>query len=285
MAVLRFLRALAILAAGVLSGACGGKADSPSPFPAPPSAARRVVSLAPSHTELLFALGAGDAVVGVTRFCDRPPEAKTRTVVGDSRSLSLETLAALAPDLVVLNAEGVAAALGPMKDRVRTLSVSTDTLPQLLDAVGILGAAVGREERARALRAEMEGALEEGRRRNAARPPTRVLVVVQREPFFVAGGASYVDALLRAIGCANAAGDVPGAWPTLSAEALLLRAPDAIIDASFDRTGRDREWWAARFPTLPAAREGRVRALTDEAALRPGPGVAAALRALEESLR
>ena len=284
MVSLRFFRALAILAAGVLSGACGGKGDSPA-LPPPTGPAKRVVSLAPSHTELLFALGAGDAVVGVTRFCDRPPEARTRTVVGDATALSLETLAALDPDLVVLNAEAVAAALGPVRSKVRTLSVSTDTLPQLLDAVGVLGKAVGREERARTLRAEMEAALAEAKKRHAARPRTRVLVVVQRDPFFVAGGASYVNALLESIGCENAAGDLAASWPAISAEALLLRAPDYVIDASFDRGGKEREWWAGRFPTLPAAKEGRVRALADEAALRPGPGVAAALRALEETIR
>jgi iron complex transport system substrate-binding protein len=248
------------------------------------------VSLAPSHTELLFALGAGDAVVGVTRFCDRPPEARRRTVVGDAQSLSQETVASLDPDLVVLNAEATAAALGPLRARLRVLAVPTDTLPQLLDAVGILGDAVGRRERARALRGEMEAALADARRRNAARPRTRVLLVVQHEPFFVAGGGSYVDALLGVLGCENAAGDFKAPWPTLSAEALLERAPDALIDASLGPTGQAaaeaevRGWWEKRFPMLPAARDGRVRALVDEAALRPGPGLAAALRALEDAV-
>jgi iron complex transport system substrate-binding protein len=248
------------------------------------------VSLAPSHTELLFALGAGDAVVGVTRFCDRPPEAKRRTVVGDAQALSRETVAALEPDLVVLNAEATAAALGPLRPRFRVLAVPTDTLPQLLDAVGVLGAAVGREERARALRAEMEAALAAARARNAARPPTRVLLVIQHDPFFVAGGGSYVDALLRTLGCGNAAGDFDAPWPTISAEALLDRAPDALIDASLGPTGRPatteevRAWWGRRFPMIPAVRDGRVRPLGDEAALRPGPDLAGALRALEEAV-
>jgi iron complex transport system substrate-binding protein len=291
----RAFRAFALLAAGALLGACGGAGDSPAA--APPSAAatpavapaRRVVSLAPSHTELLFALGAGDAVVGVTRFCDRPAEAKSRTVVGDATRLSLETLAALNPDLIVLNAEATAAALGPMRERVRVLPVPTDTLPQLLDAVDVLGAAVGRTERAHALRASMEKALDEARRRNGKRPRTRVLLVVQHDPFFVAGGGSYVDSLLRAIGCENAAGDLSQAWPSVSAEALLTRAPDAVIDAALGPTGRGgddaavREWWG-RYPMLPAVKEGRVRALRDEAALRPGPDLAGALRALEESV-
>jgi iron complex transport system substrate-binding protein len=286
----RAVRTLALLAAGVLVGACGGKADSPAPPPPSTAPAKRIVSLAPSHTELLFALGAGDAVVGVTRFCDRPLEARQRTVVGDATTISQETVATLEPDLVVLNAEATAAALGPLRGRLRILAVPTDTLPQLLDAVGILGAAVGKQDRAKALRAEMEAAVEEARRRNAARPRTRVLLVVQHEPFFVAGGGSYVHALLEALGCENAAGDFKAPWPTLSAEALLARAPDALIDAALGPTGQSaspeqiRAWWAERYPMLPAVRDGRVRPLRDEAAIRPGPGLAGALRTLEEAV-
>ena len=281
-------RAFALLVAAAL-GTCGGTPDSPS-APAPPSApARRIVSLAPSHTELLFALGAGDAVIGVTRFCDRPPEARTHTVVGDAQRVNLEVLAALAPDLVVVNAVGVEEALGPMRERVRVLAVPTDTLPQLLDAVGVLGAAAGRGEAARALRVRMEAALDEARRRNAGRPRTRVLVVVQHDPFFVAGAGSYVDALLKTVACENAAGDLAAAWPTISAEAVLARMPDAIVDAALGPTGRGgddsavKAWWG-RYPMLPAVKDGRVRALRDEAAIRPGPDLAGALRALEDSI-
>ena len=287
----RAVRTLALLAAGALLGACGGEGDSPAPAtPAAPAPAKRIVSLAPSHTELLFALGAGEAVVGVTRFCDRPPEARTRTRVGDAQSVSQETVAFLEPDLVVLNAEATAAALGPLRERLRVLAVPTDTLPQLLDAVGTLGAAVGRGERARALRAEMEKAVEDARRRNAGRPRTRVLLVVQHEPFFVAGKGSYVNALLEALGCENAAGDLEAPWPTLSAEALLVRAPDALIDAALGPTGlaapeeKVRAWWKERYPLLPAVKNDRVRSLRDEAALRPGPSLDSALRTLEEAV-
>ena len=281
------VRTLALLAAGAL-GACGGE-ETPRPFPTPDAPARRVVSLAPSHTELLFALGAGDAVVGVTSFCDRPAAARLRPVVGDAKSVSLETVAALEPDLVVVNAESTEDALGPLGDRVLVLAVPTDSLPQLLDAVGILGAAVGRSDRAQSLRREMEAAVEDAKRRGADRPPTRVLLVVARDPFVVAGGGSYADALLRALGFTNAAGQLGAPWPAVSAEAVVALAPDAIVDASLGPTGRAagdadaRAFWT-RYPTIPAVRDGRLRALADEAALRPGPAVGAALRALEESV-
>ena len=274
----------------------GDSAVAPSAPVAPPASvatpapATRVVSLAPSHTELLFALGAGPSVVGVTRFCDRPPEARLRTVLGDARSVNLETLAALRPDLVVLNAEGVESALGPVRGRVRVMAVPTDTLAQLLDAVTILGRATGREARGRELRAAMEESLAAARARNAGRPKTRVLLVVQQEPYFVAGGGSYVHSLLEVLGCENAAADLAAPWPTLSAEAIFARAPDVVLDAALGATGRGasdaevRRWWEERFPRLPAVRGGRVHALRDEAVLRPGPDLAGALRALEEAV-
>jgi len=281
-------RAILILAAAGALGACGGGGPAP---PAPAAGpALRIVSLAPSHTETLFALGAGDAVVGVTRFCDRPPEAKSRPAVGDAQRVNLEAVAALRPDLVVANADATVDALAPLRGTVRVLALPTDTLPDLLRAVESLGAAVGRRGEARALRDRVVAALADARRRCAGRPRPRVLVVVQRDPYFVAGRTSYVAALLDALGCDNAAGDVDSPWPAVSAEALIVRAPDAIVDASLGPAGepsrRDDEcerWWA-RFPSIPAVRDGRVRALRDEAALRPGPAVAEALRALDDSI-
>ncbi len=279
------VRTLAFLAAGVLVGACGGDPDSPPAPTVPPS---RIVSLAPSHTELLFALGAGTQVVGVTRFCDRPPEARGRTVVGDAVSVSLEKVASLRPDLVVVNAEGTAAAVGPLG--VRTLRVPTDTLENLLDAVGVLGRAVGREAEARQVERRMREGLARAREKAAGRPRTRVLLVIQRDPFVVAGGGSYAHSLLDALGAGNAAGDLPGAWPLVSAEAVLARAPECIVDASLGpdgapsaRTEEAAAYWR-RFPGIPAVRDGRVRALADQAALRPGPSLEEALRALDASL-
>ncbi len=286
--------ALALLLAAGVPCACS-EAGSPPPATAP---ARRVVSLAPSHTEILFALGAGDAVVGVTRFCDRPAEARLRPVVGDAVQVSAERVAALHPDLVVVNAAGTEASLAPLGDRVRVLRAPTDTLGDLLAAVDSLARAVGRVEEGRALRRRMEEALAAARERGRGRPPTRVLLVIQRDPFMVAGGGSYVHALLEALGCRNAAGDLAEAWPQVSAEALLAMAPDAIVEASPEvmagrsapgeaasaaRDAAVREYWA-RFPRVPAVRDGRVRAIRDEAALRPGPALAEALATLEASV-
>ncbi|MBI5368748.1 MAG: ABC transporter substrate-binding protein [Planctomycetes bacterium] len=258
--------------------------------PGAPPPARRIVSLAPSLTEILFALGAGEQVVGVTRFCDRPAEARTRPAVGDAIQVSLEQVVALAPDLILVNALGTADAVAPLKDRVRILRVPTDTLAQLPEAVATHGREAGRDAAADDLRARIAAALDAARTAARGRPRTRVLFVVQREPFYVAGRGSFVQGFFEVLGLENAMGDLPEAWPCVSAEALLASAPDALVDASLGpgavRAAGDADclaWWS-RFPGIPAVQRRRVRALADESALRPGTGVAAALAAIEAAV-
>lgn len=283
-------RAACLLLAGAL-GACGGEADSPSaPAVAPSAPARRVVSLAPSHTELLYALGAGDRVVAVTRFCDRPAEAADKPAVASAVDVNVEAVAALDPDLVLVNAEGLATALGPIAGRVPVRMVPTGSLPEALEAVTTIGGLVGAEKAAAALRSRLEATLAATRERHRDRAETRVLFVLQREPFFVAGGGSFIDELLAVLGCTNAAGHLEASWPAVSAEALLGCAPDVIIDASLGEGGEptaDDEavaaWWS-RFEGLPAVRTGRVLVLRSSSPVRPGPSLDEGLAELERLL-
>lgn len=276
-----FLFALVVAACAACSRVPAAE-DAPHP---------RVVALAPSLAELCFALGAGDHVVGVSAFCDRPPEASRLPVVGDSKGVALEALAALRPDLVLVNSEAHRDLLRPLDGRVDVLFVRTDSIEGLLGAIEAIGERLGRSREARALARRIEQAVA-GARRRAARgaDSPRVLVVLQRDPFFVAGPGSYVDEVLGLLGLRNAAEGTGSPWPTLSAEALLALAPDVILDAATDarRAGRDperevRTYWA-RFPSLPAVRAGRVGTLTDPVALRPGPSLPEGIAALEESI-
>ena len=114
--------------------------------------------------------------------------------------------------------------------------------------------------------------------------PTRVLFVVQRDPFFVAGPGSYVDELLAALGYENAARDLGSAWPSISAEALLELAPDVLVDAAIgDESDDPRDYWR-RFESLPAVKSGRVRRMSSDAVVRPGPAIGEALDALADSI-
>lgn len=251
---------------------------------------QRIISLAPSLTELLFALGVGDRIVGVTTHCDRPPEARQLPQVGDITQLSLEAIASLAPDLILVNSLALEEALQPLRDRVRIITVPTDNLDQVLASVELVGDAVGRPETARELKKQHAATLDAARSRRGNRTGARVLVVVQRDPFFVAGHGSYVHELLELLGYENAAAGLNAAWPCVSAEALIQMAPDALVDAapnaSATEANGDEEalaYWN-QFPNLPAVKTTRVRRLKSDSVVRPGPSLKEALEALEQSI-
>ena len=244
----------------------------------------RVVSLAPSITETVFSLGAEDVLVAVTSRCDRPAAAREKPSVGDVTQISLERIAALEPDLVLVNSVTHVEMLKPLASRIDVKFVPTDTVAQMLDGITAVGAAVGQEDAARELRATLETRLEERRAIAPATSPARVLFVVQRDPFFVAGPGSYVDELLAALGYENAARGLGSAWPSISAEALLELAPDVLVDAAIGDENEDpRDYWR-RFESLPAVRNGRVRRMESDAVVRPGPGLVEALDALAASI-
>lgn len=267
-----------------------GCGDAPVPAPAA-GAGLRIVSLAPSHTELLFALGVGDSVVGRTRFCDRPAAAKAIPSVGDAKSVQLEAIIALQPDLVLTNAEAIVEMLAPIAERVPVRLVRTDTLAQWTDAVRVVGDLVGRPEAAASLTAHLDSVIAKARATARSHARERVLVVVQRSPFFVAGRGSYVHELLDILGYENAAAGLDSAWPSLSAEALVGLAPDAIVDAAPDagtsglsEADELRAFWST-FTMVPAVAHDRVRRLTDDVVVRPGPELGYAFEVLSGSIR
>lgn len=249
-----------------------------------PRVATRVVSLAPSLTETLYVLDAEDVVLAVTSHCDRPPAAKEKPHVGDVTQLSLERIAGLEPDLVLVNSVAHVEMLAPLAARVPVRFVPTDDIPQVLDAVVAVGEAVGRGAAARALRTRLEEEVAARRAGAADRSGTRVLFVVQRDPFFVAGPGSYVDQLLDVLGYANAADGLARPWPNVSAEALIEMAPDVLVDAAIGVDEADPLAYWERFESLPAVRSGRVHRMRDDVVVRPGPAIAEALDALERSI-
>jgi iron complex transport system substrate-binding protein len=264
---------------------CAGEDRGVAPRGSPP----RIVSLAPSLTELLFELGAGDQVVGVTSMCDRPAAARTKPQVGDSKAVSLESIAALQPDLVLVNSELLVESLSPLASRVDVRLVRTDNIALVLAAVLSVGEAVGRSAAAQALHQRLESAIARAKRDAADRASTAVLFVIQHNPFFVAGPGSYVDELLGVLGYRNAAAQLEGHWPCISEEAMLTLEPDVIVDAALERASIENGDGALlarwrRYRSLPAVRSGRITTLRDPVVVRPGPALESALQALERTI-
>jgi iron complex transport system substrate-binding protein len=286
----RSISRLLVAAALLCAAACGPS----EPAKTADSAATRVVSLAPAFTETLIALGAADRVVGIGRFDPEIPGRADVPRLGDAMGVNLETLTALHPDVVLVNARVLAEKLAPVASTMRVVELPTDRLDDALRAVGEIGRLVGRTDESAALVAKIRDALTAARGRADARrargeTPPRVLVVVQRRPFYSAGKGSFVDELLSVVGAQNAFGDVDQPWPTVSEESIVARAPTVILDASVGdvdtQAGRDEllaDW--KRFPTIPAVRDGRVLVIREDSIFRAGPRVPEAIAVLERLL-
>ncbi|WP_437576714.1 ABC transporter substrate-binding protein [Sorangium sp. So ce887] len=274
--------ALAALAAVALA-ACGRR------VPAAQGGAR-VVSLSPSTTEAVCAIGAGAALVGRSRHCDHPPEVLRLPSVGGYADPSIEAIIALSPTLVV----GARGPAGPALDEtlrghgIATCFPETESLAQIETMLAELGqrldAAPGAEQaigRIRARRQAVEQAVK-------GMPRVRVAMLFDISPIFAAGPGSFADELLRLAGGENVIVR-GGAYPSISVEHLLALDPDVLLDGTGEAGGqgasrlamlRDALGWRS----LRAVREGRVRPLRTDVVLRPGPrigdGLAAVARAL-----
>jgi iron complex transport system substrate-binding protein len=249
--------------------------DAPSgALPSPPGAPRRIVSLAPSLTEILFAVGAGDRVAAVTSHCDYPPEAAARPKVGGYDTPNIELVLAQRPDLVVAPEEG---ALGPPVERLRALGVrvatiSVASLEDLFAACEKVGALAGREAAGRDLAAALRARVAAVERAVAGRPRPRVLFIVDHDPTVAAGRGTFPNALIEAAGASNVVAAAYSAYPRLSDEAILALAPKVVIESSM-----------APFRGAPPFR-ARTIVLPPELAVRPGPRLVEGLERLAREL-
>lgn len=249
-----------------------------------PTPARRIVSLVPALTEILFAIGAGDRVVGRTRFDTDPPEARAVPSVGDGIRPSEELILSRRPDLVLLYAgpdnRGVAERLEELG--VPVLGIRHDTLGDLERNILRVGRATGCEAEARALAAGIRERLRAVARATAALPARRVYYDVWGEPPITVGGGSYLDSLIAIAGGDNVFGDLSAPSPRVSLEAIVTRRPEVVLfpveggaeDAR--RPPAERPGWSV----LDAVRRGAVRTVDADLLHRLGPRVGDAAAAL-----
>jgi len=249
-------------------------------LPAPPG---RIVSLVPSVTEILFAIGARDVLVGVTDFCDYPPEARRKAHVGDMLNPNLEALIALKPDLVVATRSGNRE---ETFDQLRRLGmavylVDPVSVGDVLRLVAGLGEVTGRRDGAQAVTAEFERRVAAVQERVAGRPRPRVLYVLWPEPLIVPGRSSLVSELISLAGGESVTADQGPGYPRMSLEAAVGRAPEVIILARHGAgTGpAAREQWQ-RLESLPAIRSGRLYVADGDLLHRYGPRVVDGLELL-----
>jgi len=248
---------------------------------------QRIISLAPATTEMLFALGLGDRVVGVTNFCDYPEEAKKKPKVGGMSNPSLEAVVSLKPDLVVLSVDG-----NPkeFEERLRTMKIKTyvfysKRISELPKGIRAMGVALGVREKAEALAADMEYRLNKLKASKSASLKKRVLFIVWPEPLMVAGAGSITDDALQILGADNIAAKTASAYPKYSIEEAIRRAPEIIfIGKGQNSMNAVSEGLLRRLKSTPAARDNKVFYVSDYL-YRLGPRTFKGIEELEGYLR
>lgn len=199
------------------------------------AAPQRIVSLAPSITENLFALGVGDRVVGVTSWCDYPAEARLKTVIGDAMNLNLELLLSLEPDLVVGDSTLVQSHLESLEGLgIPTFVIGPTTVAEVQASLIDLGEAVGARGKGEELAEAMELRLAELVESVGRSTKVRVFMEIWNEPLMTVGPGSFMDELIVLAGGENIAGDSPTPWPIFSGELVIERDPEVIILTSFN---------------------------------------------------
>jgi ABC-type Fe3+-hydroxamate transport system substrate-binding protein len=196
-----------------------------------PDHPRRVISLAPSITETLYALGLEDRLVGDTDYCDYPPEAKLKPHVGAVLNPSLEKIVALKPDLVLGIAEANRRETADQIERlgIPLYGLTARSLDDTLRSIEDLGRVLDQEAQARALVDSLRKRVDAVEQRVSGQPHPKVLFVTWYRPLITAGPRTFVADVIRRAGGISIADDLAGEWPHVSLEEVLVRDPDVIL--------------------------------------------------------
>jgi iron complex transport system substrate-binding protein len=243
---------------------------------------------------MLFAIGAGDDVVGVSSYDRYPPEALTKPKVGALIDPDFERILSLKPDLVIVYGTQTDLVARLQRARVATFPYELAGLADVTATMRALGDRLGRAARAREVADAIERDLADVRRSVAGRPRPRTALIFGREAgtlrgIYASGGVGFMHDMLEAAGGADIFADIKRQNLQATAELLLARAPDVIIEAYAsegwppERIAREREVWRG-LPSLPAVRSGRVHVLADDRLSIPGPRVAEGVRVLASVL-
>ena len=257
-----------------------------------PALPRRIISLSPSVTEVLYGVGAFDRVVAVTDYDEYPPEVSRLPKVGGWSNTNLEQIATLRPDLVVMT-ESQSPLIRDKLDAlgVRTLSVPSYTVADALSSITQIGAATGREEQAQKLLAETRARLDEVRARAKDLRRPRVLCVVDRVPgtlrgLYTATEGSFIDELIEIAGGDSIAPPASTGFGQINKEAVATLDPEIIIDmamgAQAAKLAEDPKQVWAELGEVKAVRSGRVHALRDASVIHPSQFVADAAQKFAE---
>lgn len=247
-----------------------------------PQEVKRVVSLAPSLTESIFAVGAGDKLVGVTTYCNYPDEAKSKEKIGDTQTPNIERIVALKPDIVFVSTASQLEAFMQTLDqqKIAVYVMDAKSLDDAIEDLRSLGRILGTEDTAETLATNLEARVRNVDPNLVPSEKRRIFVQISNEPLFTIGSESFLTGLVRKAGGESVTNDVRTAFPKLSKETASAMNPDVIILSDSE----DNREPNAVFKNSNAVKTGRVYRINADIISRPGPRLVDALEQIAEFL-
>ncbi len=247
----------------------------------PPANPQRIVSLKPNLTEMLFAIGAGDRVVGVTQHCQWPEAAQALPKIGGYAAPDFEKILSLKSDLVVTNKESSNPRFIALLEKagIATLVLETRSLAQIHQTIEKLGVGLNVTDAAQELNQDIQNRLKKVQAQSHGRPAKRSLLVIQRHPLIVVGPKSFINEVLSAAGAQNVV-ESASAYPRVSMEEVLAWRPEVIIDV--DPASKLSTW--TDYTTLPAVQQNQIYFLSPNM-FRPGPRIAQTAQMIANALQ
>lgn len=239
----------------------------------------RIVSLAPSITEILFAVGAGDRVVGVTTYCDFPEQAKKLPKVGGFQSPDIETIVMMRPDLVLASGQMHYQTIRALeKAGIRVAAIEPQTMEEVLKAIRLIGSLVHEEANGEKLAGELAQKLQNIRTLHAGSDKRRVFVEIWDVPLLTVGAKSYIHDVIVQAGGVNVAGARQVDYLPSDFETLYAYNPDTYLVVRHGVYGKKTEVFTKfQLNDIQAVRENRIFYVSDDFLARPGPRSFAAL--------
>lgn len=245
---------------------------------------QKIISLAPSNTEILFALGLGDRIVGVTTYCNYPPEATTKPSIGDYNTPNLEEIVAKEPDLVLATEVHETSLIPQLEAQgITVVGLSPKTIDEVMDSITLVGQITGQEDEAASLVDDMQKRINAIKEKTSAlseaqRP--RVFYIIWHDPIWTTGNNTFADALIQISGGINIASELDG-YVDISLEAVIAGNPEVIIAGVGMGTGEDLPLQYVkeepRLKDIEARQNDRIYSVNLDTVGRPGPRIVDAL--------
>jgi iron complex transport system substrate-binding protein len=237
----------------------------------------RIVSLAPSLTEILYYLGLGERVVGVTNHCNYPPEAALKPKVGSYINLNVEMIISLGPDLVIGTVDGNERIVVELLEQagISVYVVNPRNVQEAVQTIAVLGKVCGVEEKGQSLANALSARVSRVVEKTEALSKPLVFLQIQLHPIMSVNSRTIHHDLIRLAGGRNMTADEPITYPRISVEEIIRRQPEIILISSMERGGRfekAREDWL-KWTSIPAVKNGRVYLIDSDLIDRPSPRV------------